>query len=53
MQTTFVPKRKKVPESWRRPQNEELHILYASQNIIKVIKSLRIKCVGHAGRMKR
>jgi hypothetical protein len=34
----FGPKREKVAGGWRRLHNEELHNLYASHNIIKVIK---------------
>jgi hypothetical protein len=34
----FGPKRKEVAGGWRRLHNEELHNLYASQNIIQVIK---------------
>jgi hypothetical protein len=37
----FEPKRKKVVGRWRRLHNEELHNLYDSLNIIRVIK-LRI-----------
>jgi hypothetical protein len=35
-----------VTGDWRRLHNEELHNLYASQNIINVIKSRRIRWVG-------
>jgi hypothetical protein len=34
----FGPKREEVAGGWRRMQNEELYNLYASQNIIRVIK---------------
>jgi hypothetical protein len=33
--------------NWRRLHNEELHNLYASLNIIRVIKSRRIRWAGH------
>jgi hypothetical protein len=42
----FGPKREEVAEDWRRLHNEELHDLYASPNIIKVIKSSRIRLTG-------
>jgi hypothetical protein len=35
----FRPKREEVAGGWRRLHNEELHNLYSSPNIIKVIKS--------------
>jgi hypothetical protein len=43
----FGPKREEVAGGWRRLHNEELHNLYASQNIIRVIKSKRMIWVGH------
>jgi hypothetical protein len=43
--------REEVAGGWRRPQNDKLHNLYASPNIIKMIKSRRIRLVGHAARM--
>jgi hypothetical protein len=39
----FGPKREEVAADWRRLHNEELHNLYASPNIIRVIKSRRIR----------
>jgi hypothetical protein len=41
----FGPKREEVAGGWRRLHNEELHNLYASSNIIRVIKS-RMKWAG-------
>jgi hypothetical protein len=38
-------------EEWRRMHNEELHDLYSSPNIIRVIKSRTIRWVGHVARM--
>jgi hypothetical protein len=35
-----------VPGEWRRLRNEELHDLYSSPNIIRVMKSRRIGWVG-------
>jgi hypothetical protein len=37
--------------SWRKLYNDELHSLYSSPNIIKVIKSRRMKWAGHVSRM--
>jgi hypothetical protein len=35
----FGPKRDEVPGEWRKLHNEELHDLYSSPNIVRVIKS--------------
>jgi len=40
------PKREKVAGGWRRLHNEELHNLYASPTIIRVIKSRSMRWVG-------
>jgi hypothetical protein len=45
----FGPKREGV-ESWRKLHNDELHSLYSSLNIVRVIKSRRIKWGGTCGR---
>ena len=37
---------------WRRLHNEELHHLYDSPNIVRVIKSKRIKWTGNVARME-
>jgi hypothetical protein len=36
---------------WRKLHNEELHGLYSSPSIIRVIKARRIRWAGHVGRM--
>jgi hypothetical protein len=48
---TFGPKRAEVEGGWRRLHNEELHNLYASPNIISVIKSRRIIGARNVTRM--
>jgi hypothetical protein len=37
----------------RRLHNDELHSLYSSPNIVRVIKSRRLRWVGHVARMGR
>jgi len=46
----FGPKREK-DGSWRKLHNDELHDLYSSPNIVKVIKSKRMRWAGHVARM--
>jgi hypothetical protein len=46
------PKRDKETGEWRRLHDEELHDLYSSTNIIRVI-ILRIRLAGHVTRMVR
>jgi hypothetical protein len=47
----FGPKRDKVTGEWRRQHNEELNDLNSSPNIIRVIKSRRMRRAGHVARM--
>jgi hypothetical protein len=42
LRRTFQPKMEEVVEGWRRLHNEGLHNLYASPNIMRVIKSRRM-----------
>jgi hypothetical protein len=46
----FGPKREE-DGSWRKLHNDELHNLYSSPNIVTVIKSRRMRWVGHVARM--
>ena len=47
----FGAKRDKVTGKWRKLHNEELNDLYCSPNIVRVIKSRRIRWAGHVARM--
>ena len=47
----FEPKRDENGE-WRRLHNEELHSLFRSPNIVRVIKSRRLRWAGHVARME-
>jgi hypothetical protein len=45
------PKRDEVTGGWRKLHNEELRDLYSSPSIIRIMKSRRMKWVGHVERM--
>jgi hypothetical protein len=47
----FGPKRDDVTGEWRKLHSEELHILYSSPDIIRQVKSRRMRWTGHAARM--
>jgi hypothetical protein len=47
----FGAEREKVAGGWRRLHNEKLHNLYASPNIVRVIKSRKTKWAGHVALM--
>jgi hypothetical protein len=49
----FGPKGDEVTEDWKQLHNEELHNLYSSPNIIRTIKSRRMRWTGHVTRMRR
>jgi hypothetical protein len=47
----FGPKREE-DGSWRILHNDELHSLYSSPNIVRVIKSRKMRWAGHVARME-
>jgi hypothetical protein len=49
----FGPKRDEVTGGWIKLHNEELHGLYSSPSIVRVIKARRMRWAGHVARMGR
>jgi hypothetical protein len=47
----FGPKRDGATGGWRKLQSEELHNLYSSPSIIRIIQSRRMRWAGHVARM--
>ena len=51
LRRVFGPKRDEVTGEWRKLHNEELSDLYYLPNIVRVIKSRRMRWAGHVARM--
>jgi len=51
MRRVFGSKRDDVIEEWRKLHNEELSDLYSLPNIVRVVKSRRMRWVGYVARM--
>jgi hypothetical protein len=49
----FGPKRDEVTGDWRKLHNEELHYLYSSPSMIRMMTSRRMRSAWHAARMGR
>jgi hypothetical protein len=47
----FVPKRDRVRREWRKLHDEVLHDLHSTRNILRVIKSRRMRWAGHVTRI--
>ena len=47
----LIARRDEVTREWRRLHNEELNDLYSSPNIVRVIKSRRMRWAGHVAHM--
>ena len=51
LRTVFGPKRDEVIGEWRKLHNEELRDLYSLPNIVRVVKSRRMRWAGHVALM--
>ena len=51
MRRVFGPKRDEVTGEWRKLHNEELRELYSVPNIVRMVKSRRMRQAGHVARM--
>ena len=51
LRRVFGPKRDEVTGEWRKLHNEEISDLYSLPNIVRVVKSRRMRWAGHAARM--
>jgi hypothetical protein len=51
LRRVFGPKRDEVTGEWRKLRIEELSDLYCSSNIVRVIKSRRMRWAGHVARV--
>jgi len=49
----FGPTRDEVTREWRKLHNEELNDMYCSPNIVRVIKSRRMRWEGHVACMRK
>jgi len=51
LRRVFRSKRDEVTGEWRKLHNEELRDLYSLPNIVRVVKSRRMRWAGHVARM--
>jgi len=51
LRKVFGPKRDEVTGEWGKLHNEELNDLYSLSNIVRVVKSRRMRWAGHVARM--
>jgi hypothetical protein len=47
----FGPKKDEASGEWKKLHNEELHDLYSSPSIIRIMKARRMRWAGHVARM--
>jgi hypothetical protein len=53
LRRVFGPKREEVTGEWRKMHNEELNDVYSLPDIVRVVKSRRMRWAGHVARMGR
>ena len=53
LRNIFGAKRDEITGVWRKLHNAELHALYSSPNIIRNLKSRRLRWTGHVARMEQ
>ena len=51
LREVFGPKRDEVTKEWKKLHNEELNDLYSLPNIVRVVKSRRMRWAGHVAHM--
>ena len=51
LRRVFGPTRDEVTKEWRKLRNEELSDLCSLPNVMRVVKSRRMRWVGHVARM--
>jgi hypothetical protein len=51
LRRVFGPKRDEVTGEWRKLHNDELNDVYSLPNIVRVVKSRRMRWAGHVARM--
>jgi len=51
LRRVFGPKRDEVTGEWKKLHKEELRDLYSLLNIVRVVKSRRMRWAGHVARM--
>jgi hypothetical protein len=51
LRRVYGPKRDEVTGEWRKLHNEELNDLYSLPNIVRGVKSRRMRWAGHVARM--
>jgi len=51
LRIVFGPKTNKITGEWKKLHNEELSDLYSLPNIVRVVKSRRMRWAGHVARM--